>query len=62
MAVKYQNCEQCGNYDITGYVACINKQLCPTCTSPYTGNVDPDLVRQYIMKQYDNMHRPIVAS
>lgn len=34
MAVKYIQCEQCHRWDITGFISCKNKQLCPDCSAP----------------------------
>jgi len=35
--IKVDICEECGHEDITGFVACEKKQLCPECTSQYVG-------------------------
>lgn len=35
MTVQISVCQECGKEDITGYVACVKRQLCPDCGAKY---------------------------
>ena len=49
--IKFQFCDLCGNWDITGTVACINKQLCPDCGAKVF-SAKPDEVRAMLTETH----------
>jgi len=46
VALTIGPCEGCSKTDITGYVACVQKRLCPVCSAPLLGVPEHDL-RQF---------------
>jgi hypothetical protein len=59
MVIKYGKCEECGNEDITGHVACAPKgkqQLCPTCAAKYVV-ADVALVRGFMITHNEGTTR-----
>ena len=64
MALTIGPCEGCSKTDITGYVACVQKRLCPVCSAPLLGVPEHDL-RQFSEAQLVPMgriHLPQVLS
>ena len=49
--VKYQQCESCGIYDITGAITCMAKQICPSCAAKLFNVPEAD-VRHSLMQKY----------
>lgn len=50
MTVKYQECDECRKYDITGYVECLGAQLCPGCAGIFF-MCSPDEVRKELERK-----------
>lgn len=42
--MKRGPCDDCGKHDLLGFVACIERHLCPECAGAFLG-ADPDLIR-----------------
>ena len=49
MTIQISVCEGCDCEDITGYVPCVGKQLCPECTGKYMPT-DVIRLRIYMME------------
>lgn len=49
---KHGVCDACGNVDIVGYVACIEKELCPKCGAEVFGS-DEARVRAMLEKSLE---------
>jgi hypothetical protein len=45
--IKIDVCQECGKRDILGYVACVNKNLCPDCGAPYIG-MKSEILREFL--------------
>ena len=49
--IKFQFCDLCGCWDITGTVACTKQQLCPNCAAKFF-NAPPDRVRAMLTETH----------
>jgi hypothetical protein len=55
VAITIGSCEGCSKTDITGYVACAQKRLCPVCSAPLLGVPEHD-IRQFSEAQLLHTH------
>jgi hypothetical protein len=55
VAITIGSCEECSKTDITGYVASVQKRLCPVCSAPLLGVPEHD-IRQFSEAQLFHTH------
>jgi RNA polymerase subunit RPABC4/transcription elongation factor Spt4 len=53
IVVREGICQECGKFDILGYISSINKKVCPECASPYL-TMKPSAIREFLNSKINN--------
>jgi len=58
--VKKGYCDECGDYDLLGYIDQSKKNLCPWCVGQALG-ISKEVVREDLKRQLEEMHQQVVS-